>query len=177
MKRLLLITSVMAVILGTATVLHAKEITVRGKLQKTVEAGGWLIVKDDTKYLILNPKNFDSNDWFKVGANVEAVGEVKEVMTMFMEGTPFEVKSMRPLDKADQAVITPGRLTRVMVVGDSIVQAQPDTAILTIAVVTQNRSAIEAQQENATKTDAVLRALKAAAGAGAEVKTSGWPSL
>ena len=174
MKRLLLITSVMAVILGTATVLHAKEITVRGKLQKTVEAGGWLIVKDDTKYLILNPKNFDSNDWFKVGANVEAVGEVKEVMTMFMEGTPFEVKSMRPLDKADQAVITPGRLTRVMVVGDSIVQAQPDTAILTIAVVTQNRSAIEAQQENATKTDAVLRALKAAAGAGAEVKTSGY---
>lgn len=174
MKRLLLITSVMAVILGTATVLHAKEITVRGKLQKTVEAGGWLIVKDDTKYLILNPKNFDSNDWFKVGANVEAVGEVKEVMTMFMEGTPFEVKSMRPIDKADQAVITPGRLTRVMVVGDSIVQAQPDTAILTIAVVTQNRSAIEAQQENATKTDAVLRALKAAAGAGAEVKTSGY---
>lgn len=174
MKRLLLITSVMAVILGTATVLHAKEITVRGKLQKTVEAGGWLIVKDDTKYLILNPKNFDSNDWFKVGANVEAVGEVKEVMTMFMEGTPFEVKSMRPLDKADQAVITPGRVTRVMVVGDSIVQAQPDTAILTIAVVTQNRSAIEAQQENATKTDAVLRALKAAAGAGAEVKTSGY---
>ena len=174
MKRLLLITSIMAVILGTATVLHAKEITVRGKLQKTVEAGGWLIVKDDTKYLILNPKNFDSNDWFKVGANVEAVGEVKEVMTTFMEGTPFEVKSMKPLDKADQAVITPGRLTRVMVVGDSIVQAQPDTGILTIAVVTQNRSAIEAQQENATKTDAVLRALKAAAGAGAEVKTSGY---
>jgi uncharacterized protein YggE len=174
MKRLLLITSVMAVILGTATVLHAKEITVRGKLQKTVEAGGWLIANNDTKYLILNPKNFDSNDWFKVGTNVEAVGEVKEVMTTFMEGTPFEVKSMKPLDKADQAVITPGRLTRVMVVGDSIVQAQPDTAILTIAVVTQNRSAIEAQQENATKTDAVLRALKAAAGAGAEVKTSGY---
>jgi uncharacterized protein YggE len=164
----------MAVILGTATVLHAKEITVRGKLQKTVEAGGWLIANNDTKYLILNPKNFDSNDWFKVGTNVEAVGEVKEVMTTFMEGTPFEVKSMKPLDKADQAVITPGRLTRVMVVGDSIVQAQPDTAILTIAVVTQNRSAIEAQQENATKTDAVLRALKAAAGAGAEVKTSGY---
>ena len=177
MKRLLLITSVMAVILGTATVLHAKEITVRGKLQKTVEAGGWLIANNDTKYLILNPKNFDSNDWFKVGANVEAVGEVKEVMTMFMEGTPFEVKSMKPLDKADQATATPGRdgrVTRVMVVGDSIVQAQPDTAILTIAVVTQNRSAIEAQQENATKTDAVLRALKGAAGAGAEVKTSGY---
>lgn len=172
MKRLLLITSVLAVILSTATVLHAKEITVRGKLQKTVEAGGWLIVKDDTKYLILNPKNFESNDWFKVGNNVEAVGEVKEVMTTFMEGTPFEVKTMKPV--AEQAMATPGRVTRVMIVGDSIVQAQPDTAILTIAVVTQNRSAITAQQENAAKSDEVVRVLKTVSGTGAEVKTSGY---
>ena len=180
MKRLLLITSVMAVILATATVLHAKEITVRGKLQKTVEAGGWLIVSGDTKYLILNPSNFQSNPWFKESTNVEAVGEVKEVMTAFMEGTPFEVKSMQPVDRtADQAVATPGRddnrrVTRVMVAGDSIVQAQPDTAILTVSVVTQNRSAITAQQENAAKTDAVVSVLKTIAGAGAEVKTSGY---
>lgn len=175
MKRLLLITSVLAVILSTATILHAKEITVRGKLQKTVEAGGWLIVKDDTKYLILNPKNFDSNDWFKVGTNVEAVGEVKEVMTTFMEGTPFEVKTMKPVDKVEQATAAvQGRVTRVMIVGDSIVQAQPDTAILTIAVVTQNRSAITAQQENAAKSDEVVRVLKTVAGTGAEVKTSGY---
>jgi len=178
MKRLLLITSVMAVILGTAAVLQAKEITVRGKLQKTVEANGWLIVDKDTKYLILNPKNFQGNAWFKESTSVEAIGEVKEVMTTFMEGTPFEVKSMQPVDQTGQAA-TPGReenrrVTRVMVAGDSIVQAQPDTAILTISVVTQNRSAIAAQQENATKTDAVVRALKAAAGAGAEVKTSGY---
>ncbi|HJS24088.1 MAG TPA: SIMPL domain-containing protein, partial [Pyrinomonadaceae bacterium] len=169
MKRLISITSVMAVILAAATVLHAKEITVRGKLQKTVEAGGWLIVNNDTKYLILNPKNFESHDWFKVGNNVEAIGEVKEVMTTFMEGTPFEVKSMKPVDKAadpapNQNVATPGRdenrrVTRVMIVGDSIVQAQPDTAILTIAVVTQNRSAITAQQENAAKSDEVVRVL------------------
>ena len=172
MKRLLLITSVLAVILSTATVLHAKEITVRGKLQKTVEAGGWLIVKDDTKYLILNPKNFESNDWFKVGQNVEAIGEVKEVMTTFMEGTPFEVKTMKPV--AEQAMATPGRVTRVMIVGDSIVQAQPDTAIVMIGVVTQNRSAITAQQENAAKSDEVVRVLKTVAGAGAEVKTSGY---
>src|SRR5829696_4542498 len=134
MKRLLIITSVMAVILSTATILHAAEITVRGKLQKTVEAGGWVIAGADTKYLILNPKNFESNNWFKVGTNVEAVGEVKEVMTAFMEGTPFEVKSMQPVDQGGQAVATPGRddnrrVTRVMIVGDSIVQAQPDTAI------------------------------------------------
>ena len=171
MKRLLLL---MALVLGAATILQAKEITVRGKLQKTVESGGWLIVASDTKYLILNPKNFQSNAWFKESTNVEAVGEVKEVMTTFMEGTPFEVRTMQP---EDQAVATPGenrRVTRVMIVGDSIVQAQPDTAILTLSVVTQNRSAILAQQGNATKTDAVVRALKAVAGTGAEVKTSGY---
>jgi len=173
MKRLLLL---MALVLGAATILQAKEITVRGKLQKTAESGGWLIVAGDTKYLILNPRNFQNNAWFKESTNVEAVGEVKEVMTTFMEGTPFEVKTMQPVD---QAVAAPGgnenrRSTRVMITGDSIIQAQPDTAILTVSVVTQNSSAIEAQQENATKTDAVVRALKAAAGAGAEVKTSGY---
>src|SRR5690349_9178780 len=148
MKRLLIIT---ALILGAATILQAKDITVRGKLQKTVESGGWLIAASDAKYLILNPRNFQGNAWFKESTNVEAVGEVKEVMTTFMEGTPFEVKTMQP---ADQAVATPGnndnrRLTRVMIVGNSIVQAQPDTAILTISVVTQNRTAIQAQQDNA----------------------------
>ena len=65
-------------------------------------------------------------------------------------------------------------LTKVLVTGDSIVQAQPDTAIVTIAVVTQARRAIEAQQNNANQSDAVVRALKAAAGPGAEVKTSGY---
>jgi uncharacterized protein YggE len=172
MKRLILL---MALVLGAATILQAKEITVRGKLQKTAESGGWLIAASDTKYLILNPANFQKNEWFKESTNVQAVGEVKEVMTTFMEGTPFEVKTMQP---ADQAVATPGandrRVTRVMIVGDSRIQAQPDTAILTISVVTQNRTAIQAQQDNATKTDAVVRALKAAAGTGAEVKTSGY---
>ena len=69
---------------------------------------------------------------------------------------------------------TAKRQTRITVGGDAIVQAQPDTAILTVAVVTQGKRAIDAQQENATKTDAVVRALKAAAGTGAEVKTSGY---
>jgi len=176
MKRTLLTAGVVALVLASATMLNAKEITVRGKLQKTVEAGGWLIVNSDAKYLILNAKNYQSNAWFKESTNVEAVGETKDVMTTFMEGTPFEAKSMQPLE---QNVATPGRddnrhVTRVMVAGDSIVQAQPDTAIITIAVVTQNRNAISAQQDNAAKTDAVVRALKAAAGSGAEVKTSGY---
>ena len=176
MRRILSITGVLALVLAAATILHAKEITIRGKLQKTVEAGGWLVVATDAKYLILNAKDFQSNGWFKESTNVEAVGETKDVMTTFMEGTPFEAKSMRPVD---QNVATPGRddnrrVTRVMVAGDSIVQAQPDTAIVTISVVTQNKQAITAQQDNAAKTDAVMRALKAAAGAGAEVKTSGY---
>jgi uncharacterized protein YggE len=66
------------------------------------------------------------------------------------------------------------RQTRVTVGGDAIVQAQPDTAILTVSVVTQGKRATDAQQENATKTDAVISALKAAAGTGAEIKTSGY---
>src|SRR5215213_4994160 len=135
MKRTLLITGVVALVLASATILHAKEITVRGKLQKTVEAGGWLVVAADTKYLILNAKKFQSNWWFKESTNVETVGETKDVMTTFMEGTPFEAKSMQP---TEQNVATPGRdenrrVTRVMVAGDSIVQAQPDTAIVTVS--------------------------------------------
>src|SRR4026207_810191 len=176
MKRTPLIAGVVALILAAATILNAKEITVRGKLQKTVEAGGWLIAASDAKYLILNAKNFQSNAWFKESTNVEAVGETKDVMTTFMGGTPFEAKSMQPVE---QNVATPGRddnrrVTRVMVAGDSIVQAQPDTAIVTVSVITQNRNALSAQQDNAAKTDAVVRALKAAAGSGAEVKTSGY---
>lgn len=78
-----------------------------------------------------------------------------------------------------QTTATPGssdsrRATRVTVGGDAIVQAQPDTAIVTISVVTQGRRAIDAQQENAARSEAVVRALKAAAGADAEVKTSGY---
>ena len=65
MKRTHIILVVVALILTATTVLHAKEITVRGKLQKTVEAGGWLIAASDAKYLILNAKNYQGNEWFK----------------------------------------------------------------------------------------------------------------
>ena len=168
MKRLLLIT---ISLLCFATTLAAEEITISGSLKKTVEPGGWLVASGDTKYLILNARNFQKESWFKESTQVEAVGETKEVMTTFMEGTPFEAKSMKP---AQQALATPGRTTKVIVAGDSIVQAQPDTAIITISVVTQAKQAIDAQQQNAIKSDAVVKTLKAAAGAGAEVKTSGY---
>ena len=66
------------------------------------------------------------------------------------------------------------RFTRVLVSGDSTIQAQPDTAVLLISVVTQARQALDAQQQNAAKSEAVVRALKSSAGAGAEIKTGGY---
>jgi uncharacterized protein YggE len=159
----------------------ADQITIRGRLQKTVEPGGWLVVADGQKYLLLNAQRFQKENWFKEAAEVEASGEKKpDVMTTYMEGTPFEVRSMRPLAQGpagENQAVSGGdtrRFTRVTVSGDSIVQAQPDTAIVTVSIVTQSKRAIDAQQENAAKSDAVVRALKAAAGAGAEVKTSGY---
>ena len=187
MKRLLTICSVLALLsffsaqgIAMDTASELNQMTLRGRLQKTVEAGGWLVVDGGKKYLIINPQTFRNESWFKEGTEVEAVGETKsDVMTISMEGTPFEVRSLRPLAEggAAQNQVVAGdakRLTRVMVSGDSIVQAQPDTAILTISVVTQAKRAIDAQQQNAAQSDAVVRTLKSAAGSGAEVKTTGY---
>ncbi len=155
----------------------AKEITVRGRLQRTVEAGGWVIVAGNQKYLLLNHQRFQNESWFAESSEVEALGETKpDVMTIYQEGTPFEVRTMRPFVQGGSGGNQngPARLTRVLVTGDAMVQVQPDTAILTVSVVTQGRRAIEAQQQNANQSDAVVRALKGSAGAGAEVKTSGY---
>ncbi len=179
MKRLVAVISTIAIVLGATTMLRASEmaneINVRGHLQKTVESGGWLIATATTKYLLINARNFQSEEWFKEGAEVEAVGETKpDVVSTFMEGTPFEARSLRPIGQTATSAAAESKRTRVLVSGDAIVQAQPDTAILTIAVVTQAKQALDAQQQNATKSDAVARAVKTAAGAGAEVKTSGY---
>jgi uncharacterized protein len=188
-------------------VARQSEITVEGRLTPTTEAGGWLIVSDAGKYLILNSREFQSKSWFRKGASVEATGEVKQdAVTTFQEGVPFHVSSMRssrgggtqtgdvPAGGSQTGgsqtggsqsggsqtgnratpINRPGSTTRVVVTGDAVVQSQPDTAIIIVAVVTQNASASEAQSENASKTDAVINAVKAAAGAGAEIKTSGY---
>lgn len=178
-------------------------ITVEGRLARTVESGGWLITNDAGKYLILNARRFQGEAWFREGASVVATGEVKtDTMTTYMEGAPFEARTLRPRrggapnpngdaatndSETGNSTNTVGNtqggkavaglvrgMTRVVVTGDSTVQAQPDTAVVVVAVVTQNASASEAQAENASKTDAVVRAVKAAAGAGAEVKTGGY---
>jgi uncharacterized protein YggE len=127
--------------------------------------------------LILNAQRFQNEKWFTEGNEVEAVGEEKSgVVTIYMEGTPFEARTMRPLAESgpgENQIESKGS-TKVTVSGDSIVQAQPDTAIVMVSVVTQGRRALDAQSENANKTDAVVRALKNAAGPGAEIKTSGY---
>lgn len=181
MKRsVLMLTGVCALVVLLTAQAYAGEMTIRGRLARTVEAGGWLVVTDSQKYLLLNARRFQSESWFHEGASVEATGETRtDVVTTFQEGTPFEARTMRPFadgvsGSAAGAMDVPRHLTRVLVTGDSIVQAQPDTAILIISVVTQNKRALDAQAENASRSDAVVRAVKAAAGAGAEVKTSGY---
>jgi hypothetical protein len=176
MRKLISILGTVALLALLATQVFAEELTLRGRLQRTVEAGGWVIVADNQKYLILNVSRFQSEKWFAEGNEVEAAGETKSgVVTIYMEGTPFEVRAMRPLAESGGGNQNELRgLTKVMVTGDSIVQAQPDTAMLTVSVVTQARRALDAQQENANRSDAVVRALKNAAGPGAEVKTSGY---
>ncbi|HVF56161.1 MAG TPA: SIMPL domain-containing protein [Pyrinomonadaceae bacterium] len=66
------------------------------------------------------------------------------------------------------------RLSRVMVTGEADVKAPPDTAVIVLSVVTQNGRALDAQQQNARKSDAVMQAVKEAAGANPEVRTTGY---
>ncbi len=174
-----------ALVLAAQVAASASEVlTVQGRLGRTVEAGGWLIKTSGPKYLILNPEKFGDEIWFREDTEVEATGETKSgVVTIYQEGTPFEVRTMRQLRGSrvsgggQTVVAAPGgtaQLTRVSVTGEAVVTSSPDTAILSLAVVTQNASASEAQAENASRTDAVMRAVRAAAGSGAEVKTGGY---
>jgi len=85
----------------------AKEMTVRGRLARTVEAGGWLILTDKGKYLILNARKFAAESWFREGAEVEAIGETKpDTVTIYQEGTPFEACSLKLIQKGSSSVIT-----------------------------------------------------------------------
>ena len=67
------------------------------------------------------------------------------------------------------------RLTRITVVGESESKIQPDTAIITFAVVTHAKQAVDAQQQNAAKSEAVKKAVQAiTTDASAEIKTSNY---
>jgi uncharacterized protein YggE len=63
-------------------------------------------------------------------------------------------------------------LTRLTVAGETSMKAEPDAAVVVLSVITQNQQALQAQHDNARKSDAVIQALKAAAGSDLEVKTS-----
>ena len=175
---------------GARAAQASKELTVVGRLTPTTEAGGWLVVADYGKYLLTNANQFRRQPWFREGAAVEATGRVRDdVMSIHMEGVPFHARTMRagdgprggaarsnaPQNTGGQAVAGTGAraLVRVSVTGESVVRAQPDTVVVTLAVVTQNANASEAQAENASRTDAVLRAVRAVAGV-KEVGTSGY---
>jgi len=62
--------------------------------------------------------------------------------------------------------------TRLLVTGESDSKVPPDTAVVVLSVVTQSRGALDAQRQNARKSEAVIGAVKAAAGADPEVETS-----
>ena len=161
---------VLAVLIAVSTV-TAQRVTISGHLAATVEANGWLIATQNEKYLILNASRYSREDWFRVGTRVTAIGEIKRgTVTIYQEGIPFEVANMAPAQNQNPV----RKITLVTVTGDSRISVEPDTAMVTISVVTQNPSAIEAQQINATRTAAVIAAVKSSAGPGAEIKTSGY---
>src|SRR5207248_8015200 len=66
----------------------------------------------------------------------------------------------------------PNRTTKVTVAGEAMTKVEPDAAVIVISVVTQNAQAINAQKENARKSDAVANAVRSTAGSNIEVKTS-----
>ena len=88
--------------------------------------------------------------------------------------TPAAQAATAAEQQGNEATRPAAGTARVVVSGDAIIQERPDTAVVTVSVVTQARTALAAQQENATRTEAVVRAVKDAAGAGAEVETSGY---
>src|SRR2546427_12779152 len=46
------------------------------------------------------------------------------------------------------------RTTKVTVAGEAVARVEPDTAVLTVAVVTQSTQAVEAQKEKGRKSEA-----------------------
>lgn len=67
------------------------------------------------------------------------------------------------------------RSSRITVVGDAQTKIAPDTAIVTFSVVTQGKQALDAQQENAKKSEAVKMAVEAVTpNAKTEIKTGGY---
>jgi hypothetical protein len=118
MKRLSMIASAFALVALLTMQASAKEITIRGHLEQTVEAGGWLIISDTdemtTKYLLLNSQRFKNASWFRKGAQVEATGETRpDAVTIYQEGVPFQARTIAPLgSKGNEAAKSKRRANR-----------------------------------------------------------------
>lgn len=73
------------------------------------------------------------------------------------------------------ATPTPGQPPRIVsVYGTATVHVAPDLATITIAVVTQNKDALQAQQENAKRSADVIKAVKGVSDPSLEVSTGGY---
>lgn len=67
------------------------------------------------------------------------------------------------------------KTTRITVVGNSQTKIAPDTAVITFSVITQGTQAVNAQQENARKSEAVKTAIESVAlTAKPEIKTNNY---
>ena len=72
-----------------------EEMTIEGTLKPTVERGGWILETEGGQFLLLRLREFSSKPWFEVGAHLKARGKVDlEVITTFMQGTPFLVSHL-----------------------------------------------------------------------------------
>ena len=85
-RKLITLFGTIAILALFATPAFAKEITIQGRLQRTVEAGGWVVAASGQKYLILNAQRFQNEKWFAegnevfiAGAYVSRVGTMKNI--------------------------------------------------------------------------------------------------
>ena len=78
--------------------LEPGEIVLEGQLERTVETGGWVLKTKTQTYLLLAVDNFRTKSWFEEDARVRAIGqEAPDVITIFMQGTPFRVRELEPI--------------------------------------------------------------------------------
>ncbi len=73
-----------------------------GRLQPTVEAGGWVLETEQGTYLLLSIGEYREESWFQEGARVKVKGkESPDTITIFMQGTPFQVEEMEPVENPE----------------------------------------------------------------------------
>ena len=78
--------------------LEPGEIVLEGQLERTVERGGWVLTTKTQTYLLLAVESFRTESWFEEDARVKAIGkEAPDVITIFMQGTPFRVRELEPI--------------------------------------------------------------------------------